>query len=544
MKFQKTLLVVGSTLLAASMTACGGNNNSVPETPDDILDTSTVINDLQMAGDEIDYGEDGINIKLWSIVTKPDDSALEKLITKFNEEHLGSIHIEVKSIGHYDYYTTLKNTWQQDPSSRPDMCLMHNEKTIEYARLGYLYPLDSFFEPTGVDFDFTQVYENIDRVTHYKDHRFAIPLDAHGFLTSFRQDIIKKNNLGFDNNTRFIPESRAEYQTLLEGARKLADEGNLWVRNINKLDYPVSGHAHEWYKLSTTEAQSFFPSFPQSTDPDGLSSLYANGGTLTNEDQTKITFQENKGFQTYLTDQVDRYNAKLIGESGTNLEMFGTGNTLMFSEGPWWVGQQYTSQFNSAELKQTEVERAGKKYSTGITAEDAADPVYNSPYVASHPKGWWTLDENKNSETAQKWYGNGHAISITRNVTSMTKVAGALTFINWLTQGKDFDDPNTYNLTNWTVAGHLPAWKNVYNSDTYKTVANKSVVLTALGDPADIIAMEGLEYETTIFDGLAGAVGQVQAAVKTSTGCTTSRAIQILQEVASSTQAALDLLKL
>lgn len=126
MKFQKTLLVVGSTLLAASMTACGGNNNSVPETPDDILDTSTVINDLQMAGDEIDYGEEGINIKLWSIVTKPDDSALEKLITKFNEEHLGSIHIEVKSIGHYDYYTTLKNTWQQDPSSRPDMCLMHN----------------------------------------------------------------------------------------------------------------------------------------------------------------------------------------------------------------------------------------------------------------------------------------------------------------------------------------------------------------------------------------------------------------------------------
>ena len=56
--------------------------------------------------------------------------------------------------------------------------------------------------------------------------------------------------------------------------------------------------------------------------------------------------------------------------------------------------------------------------------------------------------------------------------------------------------------------------------------------------------MEGLEYETTIFDGLAGAVGQVQAAVKTSTGCTTGRAIQILQEVASSTQAALDLLKL
>ena len=56
--------------------------------------------------------------------------------------------------------------------------------------------------------------------------------------------------------------------------------------------------------------------------------------------------------------------------------------------------------------------------------------------------------------------------------------------------------------------------------------------------------MEGLEYETTIFDGLAGAVSQVQGALKETTGCNTSRALQILQEVASSTQDALDLLKL
>ena len=72
---------------------------------------------------------------------------------------------------------------------------------------------------------------------------YGIPVDAHGYLAQIRQDIIKKNGLGFDENTRFIPNSYDEYEQLLNALRDKADTGDLYVRNINK------GENHEWYKL-------------------------------------------------------------------------------------------------------------------------------------------------------------------------------------------------------------------------------------------------------------------------------------------------------
>ena len=93
------------------------------------------------------------------------------------------------------------------------MCFMHNEKTATYAQKGYLYALsDETLHELGSNLDFSNVYENIDRVTKYNNVRFAVPVDAHGFITNFRTDIILKNGLGFDGNTRAIPKSRAEYQ--------------------------------------------------------------------------------------------------------------------------------------------------------------------------------------------------------------------------------------------------------------------------------------------------------------------------------------------
>jgi hypothetical protein len=156
------------------------------------------------------------------------------------------------------------------------------------------------------------------------------------------------------------------------------------------------------------------------------------------------------------------------------------------------------------------------------------------------------LDANKNSDTAQKWYGNGHAISLTKHITSTQKAAAALTFAKWFTQGGDFTDETNpqYNLATWANAGHLPAWKNVFASADYKSKVANNMTLSALGDPSDIIAMEGLTYETTIFTGVVNSVSAVQAALKSSTGCTTSKAIEILNQSAQSAQDALDLLNI
>jgi multiple sugar transport system substrate-binding protein len=204
------------------------------------------------------------------------------MVKEFNKEFAGMIEIKVTSVGHYDYYNALDSTYANDYGNFPDLCLMHNEKNIEYALKGYFYPLDDLIAKTGVGIDFANAYDNIEKTTIYDGNHYGIPVDAHGYLTQIRQDIIKKNGLGFDGNTRFVPESYEEYQTLLEGLRALADSGELWVRNIN-LDQD-----HSWYQLkkgnskldsaAVATVDNFYPAFFHSQESDNLTALYVNGG--------------------------------------------------------------------------------------------------------------------------------------------------------------------------------------------------------------------------------------------------------------------------
>ncbi len=515
----------GQSSSGGTTTSSGESISSGTDDQDGIFETKSIERDLEFDDENNPLFDDEIRIKVWSIIGDPDQVIFQKLVDQFNSEYLGQIHIDLVYQGHFDYYSALDTTWVNDFESFPDVCFMHNEKTVEYAYKGYLYPLDSLFDETKVTMDLSQIYSNIDRVTQYKNHRFALPVDAHGFVTQFRQDIIKKNGLGFDNNTRFIPNSRAEYSELLQKLREKADKGELLVRNINR----SSNHA--W---KTANASAFYPEFTQSTDPDGLSALYANGGSLLNEAQDTVVFQNNKGFETYVTDQVDRWNNKLMGESGTAVEMFGTGSTVMFSEGPWWVSQTYSANWNNTELKTADA-------SKGVSEEDASDPILNTPYTASRPTNWWTLDENASTENGTKWFGNGHAISVTRHCTSMQKVAAALTFMKWYTQEKT-EATDTYHLTTWCSSGHIPAWKNVYDSADYKDLLEKNLTCRALGDPKDVIALEGLEYESTIVSVVADSCTNVINELKSSSGCTKERAVQIISEVAEGAQAMLDLL--
>lgn len=551
-KTMKKLLTMSTTLLLAAVSlglvSCGGSNDPTSSnaptsggtpTPSTsggsgntssggqqetgIFETASIKDDATLDDDGNAVFDEEVRIKMWSIIGDPDQVTFQKIVDKFNEDYLGQIRIDLVYQGHFDYYTALDTTWTNDRESFPDVCFMHNEKTIEYANKGYLYPMDTLFEKAGVSFDFSQVYENIDRVTKYQNHRFAVPVDAHGFLTSIRQDIIKKNGLGFDGNTRFIPNSRDEYQTLLENLRNKADAGELLIRDIRR------GQDHSWKKA---DKKTFFPSYSQSTDPDGLSALYANGGNLVNEKQDTITFNQNQGFVNYVTDQVDRWNDRLVGESGTNQEMFAEGRTVLFTEGPWWASNTFAPTWNNSELKNSS--------STGVSEEDANDPVINTPFAASRPTGWWTLPENASNETANKWYGNGHAISVTRHCNSMQKISAALTFMKYYTQA--VNEKGVHNLTTWCSAGHIPAWKNVYESQDYQDMLSKNITCQALGNPADIVAMEGLVFETTIFNAVADSVALVQNELRSANGCTKERAIEIIENTVFSAQFMLDTL--
>ena len=298
------------------------------------------------------------------------------------------------------------------------------------------------------------------------------------------------------------------------------------VRSINK------GDDHTWKKA---DPNLTFPSYNQSTDPYGLGCLYANGGSMLSADQKKVTFHENKGFETYVTDFINRYNAKLMGGEprvGKNQAAFGQGLITQFDEGPWWIAQTFTLNWNNSDLK-----KAGQ---LGVTEEDAEDPDINTPYICAHPNTWWTLDENLDSELGDKWYGNGHIVAVTKTCTSLKKIAAALTFAKWYTQGHD-ELTEKLNLPTWCTSGHIPAWKNVYESEDYAAVKENNITLKALGDPEDIIAMESLKYESTVISAFTSAITGPIMQVESSAGCTVEQAKALIKQSANSLQTYLDM---
>ncbi len=536
--FIRIISILMVLALTTGFIGCGGGNNNDQTPGDEPPSVDSIVDDLPRDENgvfDVSYLEN-VKLNMWSVIGQPDQDKLLELVKEFNKEYAGMIEINVTSVGHYDYYNSLDSTYANDWANFPDMCLMHNEKNIEYALKGYFYPLDDLINTAGVDLDFANAYDNIEKTTIYNGKHYGIPIDAHGYLTQIRQDIIKKNGLGFDNNTRFIPQSYEEYQTLLEGLRRLADSGELWVRNINL------EQDHSWYQLKTgnpaikdaasqATVQNFYPAFFHSQESDNLTALYVNGGSLVDANGN-VSFHQNAGLRQYVTDLVNRYNQRLYGDAGQKESAFPKGQIVMFSEGPWMVANTYDVWWNNKQLS-----TAGK---LGVTEEDANDPIYQNPYAVARP--YYMAAEGAPAETAGKWYGNGHVITVTKKVTSMQKAAAALIFAEWLTQQQD--EEGNYNLTEWCKAGHLPAWKNVYESESYQTAASKSITLQAMGDPADIIALESSQYATTLIGGLTTAVGDVQAQLLSVDGCTVNKAIQTLIDTANSTQEALNLLNM
>ena len=530
-----SLLMILSLMIGIVGCKPNNNNNNNDNNGGNTPSTDDIVDDLPRDDNGefvVDYLEN-VQLNLWSVIGIPDQEVLLDLVKEFNKEYSGIIEVVVTSVGHYDYYNALDTTYANDYGNFPDVCLMHNEKNIEYALKGYFYPIDELITKTGVGIDFANAYDNIEKTTVHDGKHYGVPVDAHGYLTQIRQDIIKKNGLGFDGNTRFAPQSYEEYVSLLEELDKLAKSGELWVRNINK------GQDHSWYQLkngnpalgtnSIVTSENFSPSFHHSEESDDLTALYVNGGSLLDENGN-VAFHKNAGFVKYVTDKVERFNSGLYGD-GNKEEDFPLGKTVFFSEGPWQAANTYSFLWNHKELSNAN--------NLGVTEEDANDPVYQNPYAVARP--YYMAAEGAPAETASKWYGNGHVITLTKKITSMQKAAAALIFAEWLTQGKN--DDGEYNLVEWCKAGHLPAWKNVYESEAYTAAASKNMTLTAMGNPADVIALESTQYATVLINGLREAVTGVQGEYLSTNGCTVDKAKEILEQSGQSTQSALDLLK-
>ena len=208
----------------------------------------------------------------------------------------------------------------------------------------------------------------------------------------------------------------------------------------------------------------------------------------------------------------------------------------MFNEGPWWASLSYEPMYNNEDL--THVGQSG------VTQDDVDN--FATPYVPMHSDGWWSLDES--SPNAHKSFGYGHIMALTNHIKDINVAAACVEFMNWYINGTNTQKINgenkeAYNLAYWASSGHIPAWRNVYESPEYEYYVSTNLTLQALGNPEDIIAMESHPYETTVFNAIANCVQTVQDQMRGNLPGQVSLDIvdTAIAEVVASAQAQLDM---
>lgn len=153
-----------------------------------------------------------VNLKLWTPITGSDLTVFDRLITKFNREHDGSIKVthtpEVRD-NHY------KNLLNNIPASGPDIAIIHSQLVMNYAANDYIVPIDdTFFKEQTINTD--DYLQSIVNTLKQDGKLYGIPLDVHPIVVYYNKSIVGENKL---------PTNYSEFMAL---AQKLTNDTGVW----------------------------------------------------------------------------------------------------------------------------------------------------------------------------------------------------------------------------------------------------------------------------------------------------------------------------
>ena len=197
--FFKSLTALSlAALMTAGLAACGGNQDN-----DD------------------DGGTTGgtVSLTLWTPITGSDLTVFNRMITRFNQEHEGQIHVEHQSNVRETHYQNLKNNI---PNNGPDMAIIHSQLVKNYIEYEYIVPIDeSFF--TKETIDASQYQSNVMSTLTAEDGTYyGFPLDIHPIVLYYNKSLVGDNALP------------TNYSELMALAQKLTT-GDIWGLPISTL---------------------------------------------------------------------------------------------------------------------------------------------------------------------------------------------------------------------------------------------------------------------------------------------------------------------
>lgn len=447
------------------------NNNKPPE----------VTNDLRF--DEngapifFDENNDGITLRVWSVISDPDDAYLEMVNKMFNDWYRNDgVQAEVTPVDTNLFYTQLSNTINTDPKNAPDVIIFHSERLTSLVDQQIIVSMDETFSFLGDYNTFSKenYLENVLAECVVDGTMYGVPLDVHSGIWYTRRDIIEKNGLT-------VPSNKAEFENVCKVLMERKAAGTLWVRSLDELkqgiDNVTSGDAQAIENVRNNAWKQVGPEsdfYPVEMSPNDniesgwipQSAILQNGGKLSNPDGTPA-WEHSEGLLSFLN-MIDGWSGKYIGanRSGDTLwANFGSGNAIFACEGPWWA-EQRLNEYD----KYLGVGGMGVLSLSNLYADDP------------------------NNADAHKIYGVGHAFAITnsqRNASATRRVAGAL-YAQFMTE----------NAVKYTTGGHIPACKSVLNSEEYTSSAAYNRYLKYMGQPQDYVMLGNTKYFSDVYEQL------------------------------------------
>ena len=461
----KKTKIIYSLLLAslfATSVSCTAKTPSNNPPVDGGGDKNALVNDIKY-DEEGNPIFDGVELDFWSISIGSDGMIQQRIVDKFNKEHLGEISVARREVRHDEFSNTVVNTINVDPKHAPDLVVGHGPRVAELKSYNIFNKWDEAIKYSKIDFNRDHYQKAVMDDFYYDDGLYGIPLDCHSNILIYRKDIILQNGLAIPSNfDEMVEVCKQLAQKAKAGTYQFRTSASFSAGDISWQTKPAGTNLYPYYMcIEALDDEATY----------ALTGVLQNGGKIVNE----------KGLPAFNTPEVINYFKRMrtlmyptdgtlpiISETNPTefIDQFYKGELVFASTGPW----------NLNGIKDT----CNSKI--GFGQDSFKDTVGVLPL-----SNMFAFDTTK--EYAKTICGIAHAFSLSKTCTSATEAAAAAVFVDWMTK----------QYTEWLKGGHLPSLvsgmedQEFLNSDFYQSIGQY------LGNPANITLGGRTKYYTETF---------------------------------------------
>lgn len=356
MKHKKIVALILASVMAFTLTACGGDSGTA---------ASTEPAEVDLSGD---YKVSELNVNIWD---NNQLAGLQEIADAWTETSGVKVNINVVD---WDNYWTLLEAGASG-GDMPDVFWMHSNTAQMYMENNLLLNLDPYIEADDA-IDMSKYYEGIVNLYTRSDGiHYAIPKDHDTIALLYNKAIFDKYGVDY-------PTDDWTWEDLYETAAKITEAGK--ADNVYGYAVNTSNNQDGWYNI-----------------------VYDYGGKIITEDHKGTTIGSAEGkagmemVRKLLTVAAPQTT---VAETGTD-SLFQSGLTAMITQGSWMINAFYTSE-NSADYAWAMLPYADVN-GNGSCDDGERYSAYNglgwaAAYNTEDPNAAWSLISYFCSEEGQK----------------------------------------------------------------------------------------------------------------------------------------------